>query len=131
MAGEDYIKVGILDLMFAARDMDFRRELDGKRVGLTGQFSQKNGTHFELIFTVITCCAADAQLLGLQVNAKDIPALEELAWTKVIGRVSFMKMEERDVPVIEAEKITAADAPQEQFIYGASRPQRQSRPSNR
>ena len=56
MAGEDYIKVGILDLMFAARDMDFRRELDGKRVGLTGQFSQKNGTHFELIFTVITGC---------------------------------------------------------------------------
>jgi len=116
-AYEDYISVGILDLMFAANDRDFRRRLDGQRVGLTGKFSQKDETHFELIFTVVTCCAADAQLIGLRVNARDIPALEELAWTKVVGRLGFVKMGERDVPVIEAEKITATASPQEQLIY--------------
>ena len=127
---DDYIAVSILDLMLAAQDPIFEQGFKGKRVGLTGRFMPKDATHCELICTLVTCCAVDAQLLTLRIHAKNIPSLDKLAWTKVIGRVSFVKIGKHDMPIIAAEKITAIPSPQEQFIYGPSRPIGPNRPAH-
>ena len=122
-----YRVVSILDLMMAAQDPLFQQDFNGKRVELTGRFSPKDATHFELICTLVTCCAADAQLLALRVDAKDIPALHKMAWTKVIGRVSFVKVKDDYMPIITAEQITTIPSPEEQFVYGPSRNRKLSR----
>ena len=127
---DDYREVSILDLMMAAQDPLFQQDFNGKRVGLIGKFFPKVRGHFELICTVVTCCAVDAQLLALRVDAKEVPALGKLAWTKVIGRVSFVKVEDDYMPVIAAEKITAIPSPQEQFAYKPSPPKKQNRPAH-
>jgi len=127
-ASSDYRAVGILDLMMAAQDPFIRQNFDGQRVGLTGRFSPKNANHFELVCTFVTCCAVDAQLLALRVDTNDIPALDKLTWTKVIGRVSFEKVGDDTMPVIAAETIAAIPAPREPLVYGPSRPQQPNRP---
>jgi len=127
---DEYRAVSILDLMMAAQDPLFQQDFNGKRVELMGRFSPKDATHFELICTLVTCCAADAQLLALRVDAKGIPALNKLSWAKVIGRVSFVKVEGDYMPILVAEKITAIPSPEEQFVYEPSRPKKQSRPAH-
>ena len=114
----------------AAQDPVFQQDFNGKRVGLIGKFFPKDTTHFELICTLVTCCAVDAQLLALRVDASNVPALDKMVWTKVIGRVSFAKIGEDNVPIIAAEKITAIPSPQEQFVYGPSRPRKSNRPAH-
>jgi len=130
VARDDYRAVSILDLMMAAQDPVFQQDFNGKRVGLIGKFFPKDTTHFELICTLVTCCAVDAQLLALRVDASNVPALDKMVWTKVIGRVSFAKIGEDNVPIIAAEKITAIPSPQEQFVYGPSRPRKSNRPAH-
>lgn len=127
---DDYRAVGILDLMLASQDAYFQEDFKGKRVGLTGQFFPQEATHFELVCTLITCCAVDAQLLGLRVETDRVPAFDKMAWMKVIGRVRFVKEGDHDVPVIAAEKITPIPSPKEPFVYGPSRPHRPIRPAH-
>ena len=119
--------VRILDLIMAAQDPLFQQDFIGRRVEVRGRFFPKDKTHCELICTLVTCCAVDAQMLSLRIDANTIPALKKLAWTKVIGRVSFVKTEGDYVPIITAESIAATVSPQEQFDYGLSRPPRQNR----
>ena len=129
--GEDYRPVGILDLVMAAQNPFVRKYFDGERVGLTGRFLPKNANHFELVCSFITCCAVDAQLLAVHVDTNEIPVYDKLTWTKVIGRVSFVKVGEDTMPVIAAEKIAAIPAPREPLVYGPSRPPQWNRPAPR
>jgi len=126
----DYRPVGILDLMRAAQNPVVRQDFDGKRVGLTGRFLPKNANHFELVCAFVTCCAVDAQLLALRVDTNDIPLLEKLTWTKVIGRVTFVKVGEDTMPVVTAETVAAIPAPKEPLVYGPTR-QQLNRPAPR
>lgn len=121
-ANDDCLAVGILDLMRAAQNPFVRQAFEGRRVGLTGRFFPKNANHFELVCTFITCCAVDAQLLAVRVETDDIPTFEKLAWTKVVGRVNFVKIGEDTMPVIAADTIAKTPAPREPLVYGPNHP---------
>jgi uncharacterized repeat protein (TIGR03943 family) len=122
--------VSMLDLMLAAQDDWAQKDFDGKLVTLTGRFFPQDAHSFGLVSTLITCCAADAQTLAVRVNMDDPPKWGKLAWVKVVGRVSFSKSGEQNVPIIAAEKITGIPSPEEQYIYPQSRPIKHSRPSH-
>ena len=120
--------VSILDLMLAAQDDWAQKDFDGKLVSLTGRFYPQDIHCFGLVSILITCCAADAQTVAVRINMDNPPKWGELAWVKVVGRVSFQKSEDQNVPVIAAEKVTEIPSPEEQYIYPQARPIKHSRP---
>lgn len=116
------LAVEVGDLLMAAEKPASMREFDGKRVELSGQFFPSAPNSFELVRMLILCCAADAQPLAVRIENGGNPGIADMAWAKVIGRVSFAKKGSLDVPVVSAEKITAIPQPADPFVYhGGSR----------
>jgi len=117
------IKVEVIDLMYASMDANTRKDFDGKRVEMIGQFvsiaSQFNppGT-FKLTRMFMVCCAADVQPISVKIVSKEnLAKYASMAWLKVVGHVSFPPVGDRPTPMLTAESIAPIDAPEEKYLY--------------
>jgi uncharacterized repeat protein (TIGR03943 family) len=133
------IEAQVIDLLYAAQDPSTRKDFEGKRVELIGQFvgaksGRRNATAsaepktFHLMRLVMVCCAADMMPAAVKIQSDRKPAQHELSWLKVSGVVHFRpraKSVDDDgidygnypEPVIVADKIANTAAPREKYIY--------------
>jgi uncharacterized repeat protein (TIGR03943 family) len=117
------LAVEVGDLLLAAQQPGSMPRYDGKRVELDGQFFPSGANSFELVRMLILCCAADAQPLAVRVETSQKLPSSDVAWTRVVGTVSFAKKGDAQVPIVTAEKIIPIPQPADPNIYhGGSRP---------
>ncbi len=133
------VKVQVTDLLYAAQESFTRKDFEGKRVEIIGQYLiPKKGTpkhdpdrnSFMLLRLVMVCCAADMMPAAVKIEGpkKSVHAFHKTAWIKVIGRVHYRPrpkglsddgIDYGDIPepVIVAESISKASTPKEKYIY--------------
>ena len=115
------VEVG--DLLLAAQTETGMAQYNGKRVELTGQFCPLGPRKFEIVRMLMLCCAADAQMLAVQVVSDDDLQLPSMQWANVTGRIEFNKHGDRNVPVVTAENVSAVQRPSDPYVYhGGSLP---------
>ena len=66
---------------------------------------------------VVSCCVADANVAGMVVEAPETATLADDQWVRVRGVLAPGQLGERVLPVIAAESITPAEAPQQPYLY--------------
>jgi len=90
-------------------------EIAGKLVSVEGLVFKQNGQNnrFMLIRFLITCCAADATPLGIEVVYSQTEQLKQDTWVKVYVQGNF----EKDKPQIIAEDIKKTLKPADLYLY--------------
>ncbi len=134
------IKAQVTDLLYAAQEPSTRKDFEGKRVELIGQFvgektrrgkaaPSADPSMFHLMRLVMVCCAADMMPAAVKIETARKPApLREMSWLKVTGVVHFRPRAKKvdadgtdygdyPEPVIIADKIANTPAPREKYIY--------------
>jgi len=116
------VQVSIIDLLYAATEIEMQRDFDEKSVEVMGQFlpdpNHKTGENqFQLTRVFITCCAADAQSLSLTVKTATPPSFPEMSWVKVVGKVTFTQQNGKPTPVILADSTEITNTPEEKVIF--------------
>jgi uncharacterized repeat protein (TIGR03943 family) len=129
-AGNDYLRpdkngnihAEVTDLAFAAQEETMRRDFDGKRVEIIGQFvpepEKPDSGRFQLVRFVMVCCAADVQPAFVLVEKGENAArFREMSWVKVVGTVAFPSMGGQPMAVITATSITQTPEPADKYLY--------------
>jgi uncharacterized repeat protein (TIGR03943 family) len=137
---EGNIKARVTDLLYAALEPSTRKDFEGKRVEIIGQFVREktrtgkatvsaDPSMFHLMRLVMVCCAADMMPAAVKIETARKPAqLREMSWLKVTGVVHFRPRAKNvgadgtdygdyPEPVIVADKIANTPAPREKYIY--------------
>ncbi len=112
----------VLDLLYAAQDNLLRKDFEGQRVELVGQYmpdssNNAGANRFKAVRMFMTCCAADARPVATLVEAEQLPAFAEMTWVKITGVPTFPVEKGRRISVLKAEKIEKAEPPAEAMIY--------------
>jgi uncharacterized repeat protein (TIGR03943 family) len=112
----------VLDLLYAAQDNLLRKDFEGKRAQIVGQFmpdssNNPGGNRFKAVRMFMTCCAADARPVATLVEAEKLPTFPEMTWVKITGTPTFPIEKGRRISVLKAEKIEKAEPPAEAMIY--------------
>ena len=111
------LAIEVVDLLVAAQNPALMKELNGKRVELTGQVLGTEAGNFRLLRLLILCCAADAQPLAVRIETHENTKPVQMTWVKVVGKASFAKNGKGSIPVVSAEKITVIPQPDEPYLY--------------
>ncbi|MBN1444525.1 MAG: TIGR03943 family protein [Candidatus Omnitrophica bacterium] len=90
-------------------------EIAGKPLCIEGLVFKQNGRadRFILVRFLITCCAADATPLGIEVESSLAGQLQKDIWVKVYGRGNLGQ----DKPQIIAEDIKEVPKPADLYLY--------------
>lgn len=93
-----------------------RKEYAGREIEVTG-FIFRDETmkdkEFALARYMMTCCAADMQMVGYLCHYKDPITLPNETWVKVNGKIE----EDKDSVVIHVNNIEKIDKPKEGYVY--------------
>ncbi|HEX8371615.1 MAG TPA: DUF1980 domain-containing protein [Chthoniobacterales bacterium] len=120
------IQVNVADLLYAAEEPTLRAPFEGKSAEIIGQFmpaksNNPAGNRFKMVRLFMTCCASDAQPVSVLVeHGAELPiprGVSDMAWTKVIGDISFPIENGGTIAVIRARKIEPVDPPDETMLY--------------
>ena len=74
----------VLDLLYAAQDINLRKDFEGKTVQLIGQLmpdtaDNAKGSRFKAVRMFMTCCAADARPVAALVESNQAPNIPEMS----------------------------------------------------
>jgi len=121
-AKDGNVEVQVIDLLYAAQDTSMRADFDGKTVETIGQLmpddaNNAGGNRFKLMRMFMYCCAADAKPIAALVEAPQKPNAPEMAWVRVIGKVTFPIEGGRTIPILNAVSVTQTDPPEETMLY--------------
>ncbi|MGH8095018.1 MAG: TIGR03943 family putative permease subunit [Chthoniobacterales bacterium] len=132
------IPVQVTDLLYAAQEPFTRKDFEGKRIEIIGQYliskngvakQELKGNSFMLVRLVMVCCAADMIPAALKIQATKKPAhLRPTSWLKVVGKVHYRPRPKgpspdgidyggTPEPVIEAVSVSRIAAPAEKYVY--------------
>jgi uncharacterized repeat protein (TIGR03943 family) len=134
------IEAQVTDLLYAAQEPGTRKDFEGKRVELIGQFVSEKTTQakqyaatdshsFHLLRLVMVCCAADMMPAAVKVqSATKFGRTKEMGWLKIAGICHFRPRAKQigddgidygsyPEPVVVADQITTTKAPKEKYIY--------------
>ena len=119
---DGHVIAEVTDLLFASDDDSMRPAFEGKTVEMIGQFMPVKGAtdgRFQIVRMFMVCCAADARPVAVasMPPTADAKLPGEMAWTKVVGKVTFPLENGRRIPLIQAEKVTACEPPSEAMLY--------------
>jgi len=95
-------------------------QFNGKKVQVEGLFSQTVQNHDELsaVFRYfITCCAADAQPVGVFLNRPDKEGLKDDDWVSVRGKVEMKSLDGFQIIFMDAENIKKVSKPNKNAAY--------------
>jgi uncharacterized repeat protein (TIGR03943 family) len=109
LSGPDPVPLPLIDLATRAI-WDDGRTLTGRQLRLTGFVVHGDQGGFLLARLVITCCAADARPIDIEVHtASSFPAAG--GWVSVIGRYAGLSPTDTTLPVVRADVVTAVKQP--------------------
>jgi uncharacterized repeat protein (TIGR03943 family) len=116
------IEVQVIDLLYAAQDDSMRADFNGKTVETIGQLMPDDshnvsGNRFKLMRMFMWCCAADAKPIAALVEGPTKPSQPDMAWVKVVGKVTFPIEGGRVIPVLQAVSVQQVDPPAETMLY--------------
>jgi len=104
VASKEGLVLGFRELTNAAHDQTTRAALEGQTGRLTGMFQPKSSDkHFTLYRVKMSCCAADAIPVGVQIDcAQNVMRFQQGNWVEVEGQIQFHKMPglEKWLPVL-------------------------------
>lgn len=128
----DFIQDGMIvfdDANFAYVLEAMMKDIDkykGNKVLITG-FVFREDDFDEKEFVVgrmlMTCCAADSQVVGLLSRWEDTTTLNKDQWVRVIGTIDVTNFydkylgQEHEVAIIQVEKVEPIEKPAAQYIY--------------
>lgn len=87
----------------------------GTTVRIKGFAVKDRSESFILSRMVVSCCAADTEVIGIRCKYEDTPKLSNGQWVEVRGKLQIEGAEKG--PVIEIESLTLIDKPEESYIY--------------
>lgn len=73
--------------------------------------------HFLSTRFVVSCCVADAAVVGLVVRWPDSAELADDTWVEVSGKFAPSDLENWKPPLLIAESVTPVDAPAQPYLY--------------
>jgi len=119
---EGYIKVEVLDLLYAAQVSSLRRDFEGQTVQLIGQLQpatshNPKGNRFQAVRMFMMCCAADIRPIGTLVEASQLPNLPKMSWVKITGQALFPIENGTRTTIIKATLVEPTTSPEEQMLY--------------
>ena len=132
---EGHLIVTVFDLLMAAPDDALRPDFEGRTVELVGQFlpdtrKGATGDRFNLVRMYMVCCAADARPIAVSVEppkadasgtaaagAASVYKPSDMAWVKIVGKVSFPVENGVRTSIVRAASITPSDPPAEVMLY--------------
>lgn len=113
-----YNELNLLDLLTTAENDE--KKIMGKAISTIGfvyKDENMSDDSFALLRFVITCCAADAQPIGVMVESENISYLENDQWVRVNGIVQIKEKEGERVLTIIADDVDSIPKPKEQYLY--------------
>lgn len=116
-----FYEFNLMELYFAVGDPELQKLIDGMKVETEGRLvmekeSNESGKRRRLYRLFITCCAADARAVPiiLDFGDQEIPTIEENAWVKVAGTVTFPVERGTTQIVVQTTICEPKDAPWEE-----------------
>lgn len=117
---EGQIIAELIDLLYAAQEPTMLPDFKDKEVELVGQFMPEHGmpgAQGKLVRMMVSCCAADARPIAVDVKTGDGSGAPEMSWVKVTGTARFPVIGGKRVPVVEGATLEKTDPPEELFLY--------------
>ncbi|MGA1868343.1 MAG: hypothetical protein ACMUJM_07330 [bacterium] len=111
-------------IMLFSRLWYYRTQMDrfeGLRFVTEGEAFSGKGVpedYFLLFRWFISCCAADAEPVGIIVHREAIKNRDKISWVRVEGHLKMLTIEGKSVPYIEAETVKNIPAlpPEQQYL---------------
>lgn len=94
--------------------------LAGQEVKATGfvyQDERYGADTFMLIRFTVSCCVADASVVGLLVQWPDDQIPEDDTWVEVSGPFVSSELENWKLPIVAAQRVVSIDIPQQPYLY--------------
>ena len=120
---EGNFKLEVPEIYYTANDKEVQSVLTGQPIETVAQVipekvNNPNGTRVRIFRMLIQCCAADARPYSIPVEfGKTPPAIKEMSWVKVVGKMDFRSEGGQVVPVILATSMTAVPEPENKMVY--------------
>ena len=114
LSGENPTLVSISKLIYEWKSFE------GKKVAVEGLFSgqvQGAGELSAVFRYFVTCCAADAQPVGLFLLKPSDKEIQDNAWVRVSGRVSIRKVGAHEMVFMDLESIEPREKPSKHAAY--------------
>ena len=99
---------------------DANTALAGQPVKVTGFVfkDEKYGPNtFMLIRFTVSCCVADAAVVGLLVQSPESQNLTNDTWVEVTGSFVSSKLESWKLPIVITQQVTKIDVPSQPYLY--------------
>lgn len=116
-----FYEFNLMELYFAVGDPELQKLINGMKVETEGRLvmekeNNQNGKRRRLYRLFITCCAADARAVPIILDFGDaaIPVIEENAWVKVSGTVTFPVERGATQVILQTATCEAKEAPWEE-----------------
>ena len=110
--------VALPQLFWSGSDEEMREVLDGIPVALEGKITREaedldpKGRRLRLYKLMMTCCAADAAVIGLPIEFENSPPeFPSGQWVKVTGAIAYETVEEEPTAFIKVKTIFETDPP--------------------
>ncbi|GHC43877.1 TIGR03943 family putative permease subunit [Roseibacillus persicicus] len=121
---EGRFQLPVSQLFFSAGDEEMMDVFSGVKIETEGQVvaerdNNLDGKRLRIYRTLMTCCAADAMVLGFPLEFKEsVPVFQERSWVRVGGTLRYEELPEGIFPVFEVEKMEAIPPPNQGGFTG-------------
>ena len=117
----DTINIGDTDFMAWVQELyDNTSKYEGRKIEITGFTYKDKGfrsNEFVAARFMMSCCTADAQVVGLMCHYSGASELSNDTWLKINGYVKKEKYDGQLVPVIEVESVVKVNKPKVEYVY--------------
>lgn len=123
MSKEGNFILEVPELYYTAGDIEVQKVLTGQPVETIAQVlpekvNNEDGKRLRIFRMLIQCCAADARPYSIPVQFADkAPAIKDMTWVKVKGKMGYVKEGGQTVPILEAIACEETTAPQDAMMY--------------
>ena len=122
--GGQPIPLTLVDLTYAAASPEHRHVLEGRSLKVVGFIADGDDGSVRLTRFVISCCAADAQVVQIELRSDD-PLPEEETWISVVGTLDPIEPDRpsdlEQPPVLAVSNYTEIDEPDEPYEVPVTR----------
>lgn len=111
------------ELYYTAGDKEVQGVLAGQMVETTAQVlpekvNNADGKRLRIFRLLVQCCAADARPYSVPVEfAEKAPALKDMTWVKIVGKMAYKQENGQTVPMIQASSIAETTSPDNAMLY--------------
>ncbi|RZN92334.1 MAG: hypothetical protein EVB10_01570 [Verrucomicrobiaceae bacterium] len=111
----------MISAYYAAGDLEIQDIFEGLPVELEGRIAperinNESGDRLRIFRSIITCCAADLQIVGVSLEFPEgakRPQLED--WVKASGTLTFETVEGDVLPLLKIREVISAEEPYSEF----------------